>query len=622
MSSTATPPKGIQDYIYMLEEGMGRIILQRILFIFAGFAVAAVFLLTEARNFSNPEAMDMAQIGRNLASGKGFTTHYIRPFSLNLISQHARATGRSDMGILRSPHPDLEHPPVYPALLAGVFKITPQKYHRAIAGGEQYSNRPPMEIMVSILNLGFLAVATLLVYRLGTRLFESAVGKLAALAFVGTETIWRFATNGLATPLLLCLMLLIVTLLVSIENLGRDETTASFGARAIRALGLGLLLGIGAMTHYSFGWLIVPVVGFLLICAGIRRVWLVPITIAMFGLVVTPWIVRNLKICGHPFGTAGYTLYALTEKLPADRLERTQQPLQPDQIPNFESFKTKWLNGTAETLRNPLPRLGGNWLVALFLAGLLVQFQDVGRRRMHRFTLAALLWLFVVEPLCQTQLGQLVPVINSENLLILMLPLTLIFGAAFVAMLVDAIEWNHILLRDFAFGLVAFIVSLPLLTSLFPPRKETIIEPLYAPSLIKTLAGFLQPEELIMSDIPWAVAWYGDRNCVRISLRVQDKQRKDQDLPRTVTTTKANVAPEDFYQINDFQRPINALYLSPLITEAPLRLFFERDSDFAWGRFYFDVLVRKNAAGQFPLYHTYPGAAMGGHLFLSDRVRW
>lgn len=614
-SKQAGPPKGIQDYIYMLEEGLGRVVLQRSLFVFLGIAVAVVFLLTEARNFSNPEAMDMAQIGRNLATGKGFTTHYIRPFSLNLMGQQARAEGRSDIGILRTAHPDLEHPPVYPTLLAALFKLTPERYHNSAGSGNQYTNRPPMEVIISVFNLGWIALATFLVYRLGTQLFESAVGKLAALSFVGTEAIWRFATNGLPTPLLLCLVLLMVAGLISIEKIGRDELVPSFKRRAYLAAGVGALLGLGCLTSYSFGWLLLPVLGFILACGGLRRVWLAPIVIVTFSLVVAPWIVRNVRLSGHPFGTAGYTLYTLTEKFPVDRLERTQQPLQADQIPNFDSFKTKWMKGAAETLRNPLPRLGSNWLVALFLAGLMVQFQDVGRRRIHRFALATLVWLFVVEPLCQTQLGQLVPVINSENLLILVLPLTLIFGAAFVAMLVDAIEWNHLLLRDFAFGLVTFIVSLPLLTCLLPPRKDTIIEPLYAPSLVRTLSEFVQPEELIMSDIPWAVAWYGNRDCVRISLRVQDNQRKE-DAP------KASVPPEDFFQINDYQRTIVALYLSPLTTEAPMRLFYDFDTDFVWGRFYFEVLLRKSTAGRFPLYQTYPGAAKGGHLFLTDHVRW
>ena len=612
--SPARPPRGIQDFIYALEEGAGRHWLQRLFFALGSVVVMALFLLTEARNFSNPEAMDMAQLGRNLAEGRGYTTRYIRPLSLNLLAQKARAEGRSDIGLLKQPHPDLQNPPVYPVMLAGLFKIMPDWYHTSIGKGG-YAARLPNEQFISLLNLGWFGLATWLVYRLGTRLFESAVGKLAALAFVGTESIWRFATNGLPTPFLLCLLLGVVSLLVSLEVLGRDETRQTWSRRLLLATFIGVLLGLGCLTTYSFGWMLIPIVGFVLVCGGTKRFLLAPLLVAVFAAVVAPWIVRNLRICNRPFGTAGYTLMALTDKFPNDRVERTQQPLPSDQLPNFEAYENKWMKGAAETLRNPLPRIGGNWLAALFLAGLMVQFQDVGRRRLHRFTLALVVWLFCVEPLCQTHLADLVPTINSENLLIFSLPLMLIFGAAFVAMLLDAIEWNHLLLRDFALGFAAFLVSLPLLTSLLPPRNDTIIEPYYAPNLIQSVARLLKPNEFIMSDIPWAVAWYGDRDCIRISLRVQDEQRKeDAAIEKTL--------PEDFFQINDLQRPVNALYLSPLTTEAPLKLFFDYKSDFAWGRFYFDVLLHNNAAGRFPLLQTFPGSIRAGQLFLTDYVRW
>ena len=230
--------------------------------------------------------------------------------------------------------------------------------------------------------------------------------------------------------------------------------------------------------------------------------------------------------------------------------------------------------------------------------------------------LAVLIWLFLVEPLCQTQLSLLVPVVNSENLLILVMPWMLVFGAAFVTMLIDAIEWNHLLLRNLALGLVAFVVSFPLLTALLPPRKQTIIEPLYAPSLIQALGGFLRTDELVMSDIPWAVAWYGNRDCIRLSLQVEDSKRKAD------VAESARSLPEDFFQVNDYQRPVNALYLSPFTSEVPLRRFFETDADFSWGLFYLDVLVRGNVPKRFPLKNTYPNSARSGHLFLSDNVRW
>ena len=48
-----------------------------------------------------------------------------------------------------------------------------------------------------------------------------------------------------------------------------------------------------------------------------------------------------------------------------------------------------------------------------------------------------------------------------------------------------------------------------------------------------------------MSDIPWAVAWYGQRQCVWLTL----KCTPDAKDPSTR---------EDFFAINDYQKPINA----------------------------------------------------------------
>src|ERR1035437_8004789 len=60
-------------------------------FLRAGLTVLAVVLLTGLydwrafRNMATQEAMDMAQLGRNIAQGKGYTTLFIRPFSIHLV---------------------------------------------------------------------------------------------------------------------------------------------------------------------------------------------------------------------------------------------------------------------------------------------------------------------------------------------------------------------------------------------------------------------------------------------------------------------------------------------------------------------------------------------------------
>ena len=46
------------------------------------------------RNMSTLEAMDAAQLGRNIARGKGYTTLFVRPLSIYLLRKHSADTGQ------------------------------------------------------------------------------------------------------------------------------------------------------------------------------------------------------------------------------------------------------------------------------------------------------------------------------------------------------------------------------------------------------------------------------------------------------------------------------------------------------------------------------------------------
>src|SRR5689334_16875285 len=114
----------LQDSIHKLEEGGG---LRFVRFGLGGVVVLALAVGYDwraYRNMSSQEAMDAAQVGRNLSQGKGFSTLYIRPFSMFLLKRHAQATGdtRPDPARIKGMHPDLANPPVYPLVLAGLMK--------------------------------------------------------------------------------------------------------------------------------------------------------------------------------------------------------------------------------------------------------------------------------------------------------------------------------------------------------------------------------------------------------------------------------------------------------------------------------------------------------------------
>ena len=66
------------------------------------------------------------------------------------------------------------------------------------------------------------------------------------------------------------------------------------------------------------------------------------------------------------------------------------------------------------------------------------------------------------------------------------------------------------------------LCSLPLTFALLPARTPPVVYPPYYPPEIQQIASWMKPDELMMSDVPWAVAWYGDRQCVWLTLDAQD----------------------------------------------------------------------------------------------------
>src|SRR5215469_12221012 len=81
----------------------------------AVIALAFFYDLGNYRNFSSPEPMDAAQVARNVAEGRGYTTDFIRPFSVYLVKKHnfevhageMTLTNVLDLAQLNGSHPDL-----------------------------------------------------------------------------------------------------------------------------------------------------------------------------------------------------------------------------------------------------------------------------------------------------------------------------------------------------------------------------------------------------------------------------------------------------------------------------------------------------------------------------------
>src|SRR2546423_5457449 len=105
----------IQETIHKLEVAGGMRQLKIALSILVVLIVATFYNLRAYRNMSTQEAMDTAQLARNLAQGRGYTTRFIRPFSMYLLkknNEHHMAGSRlGELAMVRRSHPAIANAP-------------------------------------------------------------------------------------------------------------------------------------------------------------------------------------------------------------------------------------------------------------------------------------------------------------------------------------------------------------------------------------------------------------------------------------------------------------------------------------------------------------------------------
>ena len=560
------------------------------------------------RNFANPEAMDAAQVARNLSAGNGFTTEFIRPFSVYLIQKHNHAsapnqtalTNAFDFAQIRGRHPDLANAPVYPLLLAGLWKLhTPDwkvEMHKTFwSEGGRFTRYSP-EFFIAIFNQILLLVVVLLTFLVARKIFDTPAAWLAALLVLGSNVLWKFSVSGLPTLLLLVIFLGVVWCLAAVETLGGDENPEQ-RRRFILALAVGLLTGLGMLTRYSFGWVILPVILYFVIFGGTRRTGLAVAAFLAFAVVATPWIARNLAVSGTFLGTAGYAVVEGTFAFPGSRL---MQSLNPDMTSAYWvlPYTVKLQTNLRYILQDDMLSLGGGWMGILFLAGLLLGLRNVVARRLRYFTMMCLGVFLVVSALGRTQLTYISPELNTENPLVLLTPLVVIFGVAFFLTLLNQMNAPSVQVRSGVVGLVVMLACQQFILTLLPPKTTPGAYPPYYPPEIQKFSGWMRPDELVMSDIPWAVAWYGDRQC-------------------TWTTINSQY---EFFQFNDFVKPVRALYLTLNTLDAKLFTECLQGGVDSWGNFVLKTVAANQIPPQFPLKAAPYGLLSG--LFLTDRQRW
>ena len=99
----------LQEWIHRIEVGEGARILRVSVVLMGLLMLAAAYDWLRFRNLSTPEGMDAAQVARQVAEGRGFTTRFLRPLSLHLVGEWRRSAVAGGPAAADAPerHPDL-----------------------------------------------------------------------------------------------------------------------------------------------------------------------------------------------------------------------------------------------------------------------------------------------------------------------------------------------------------------------------------------------------------------------------------------------------------------------------------------------------------------------------------
>jgi len=578
----------VQEWIHHWEEGAGVRALKVTAALLAFIALASLYDLFSYESFASEEAMESAQLARNLSQGKGYTTDSIRPLALYLL-ESAAEPGQSSK-ILAQRVPDLSTAPVYPFLLSELMRVLPFQF----TASQFWFYQP--ERWISIFNQVLFFAAVLLLFFLAQRLFDAQVAWLSAALFAGTKLFWKFSVSGLSTLWLMLVFLAVVWFLMDIESRDRAATEGTGRKLIPLAVLIGALVGVGGLSRYAFAWMIVPVILFVWLSVTRGRGKLCVTIAVSFLVVMAPWLARNVMLSGHCFGAAGYAVAQGTPPFPDDTLERSSDPrnglkrLAPGDVIN------KFLTNARGICGNDVPKFGGNWISAFFLAGLLIPFRNITLMRLRWFLLGSLVLFLMVQALGQTHVSSDAPEINSENLLVLLSPLAFIYGAALFHTLLDQFNLPPVDGRGAAVTGFVAILCAPFFFGLLVAHNAPANSP-YSPLHIQRTARWMQPNELMISDIPSGVAWYGGRSCVWLPL--------DGD--------------NEFFKVNAL-KPVQGLFLTQATTDKRFLSQMKEDEK-SWGHFVLECSEHGEVPTGFPLRKA-PEGLLPEQLFLSEKASW
>lgn len=463
-------------------------------------------LFTLFRGLNSPQAMDQAQIAREIARGNGFATKMIRPVAYYQAEKTARRS------VPLQGFQDTYHSPLNPLLNAAVLKLIGADKPNSWQMSDNEMVYPLDRVIASVCTLFFL-IAIGVNYLLISRIFDPKIAGVCAILMLFCEVFWNYSLSGL--PQMLMLLLFSCGLYFAYR-----ATEASTEGRIAMtpAIVAGIFFTLLALTHWMTVWISLGYILYAAIAFRPRGI----VGISILGLLLVAGIgpmIRNIDITGSPFGTAFLTLYNGlgngTETTVMRNSDLEAEPLM------LDGLIAKVLRTTLTQATDIVPLLAGIVVAPLFFLALLHPFK---RKSIADFRWAILLmWISAAFGLAF--FGISTRPLDPNQLHLLFAPIMTAYGLAFISILWTRLDFVNStpMLQNVHHFIIVGICALPLVLAL-PSKVRTGMHlsnrggvphwpPYYAPALNNEsgVKGFTTPKQVVFSDQPWAVAWYADR---------------------------------------------------------------------------------------------------------------
>jgi hypothetical protein len=483
------------------------ILIRRSLFFLVLIILTLGNLFVLFRGLNSPQAMDQAQISREIARGNGFTTKLIRPVAY-YQAQKAQNSVVSLVGFQ-----DTYHSPLNPLINAAVLKLIGADDPDAWQMGENEMVFPLDRVIATVSTLFFL-MAIGVNYLLISRIFDPKIAGVGAILMLFCETFWNYSLSGLPQ------MLMLLLFSCAIYFVYRAVEAAAEGRIAMTpAIIAGVFFTLLALTHWMTVWIALGYIIFAAIAFRPRGIVGLSVLALLLVAAIGPML-RNESITDSPFGTAFLTLYgglgSGSESAVMRTIDLEAEPLV------LDGLISKILRTTLLQATDIIPFLGGIIIAPLFFISLLHPFR---RAAIANFRWAILLmWVSAAFGLAFFGISK--NELDPNQLHLLFAPIMMAYGLTFISILWSRLEFvaSTPILRNVHHFVIIGICALPLVLAL--PMKVRVgmhlrdrggvphWPPYYAPALNSKKAGikgWITDKQITFSDQPWAVAWYADR---------------------------------------------------------------------------------------------------------------